>query len=68
MKLKDLSVQYVTDETGQKTGVILPIGQFELLIEDIEDLAVVAERRGEPTVSHVELVRQLKRDGDSLSD
>jgi len=55
--------QFVTDGTGKKTGVILPIGEYQELLEDLENLAVAAERRDEPTVSHGELVAELRRDG-----
>lgn len=58
-----LDLQYVTAPSGEKTAVILPIAQFEELLEDLEDLAAVAERRGEPTVSHRELLSELQRDG-----
>lgn len=63
LDIKQLGVQYVTDQTGAKTGVIMPIAEFEELMEDIEDLAAVAERREEPTVSHEDLLVELKRDG-----
>ena len=62
-KLKELSVQYITNELGEKTAVILSMEQFLELIEDIEDLATVAERRDEPAISHEELLAELKRDG-----
>ena len=62
-KLKELSVQYITNEMGEKTAVILSMEQFLELIEDIEDLATVAERRDEPAISHEELLAELKRDG-----
>jgi hypothetical protein len=60
---KSLNPQYVTDEAGEQTAVILPIGTFRELLEDIEDLAAIAERREEPTISHEEVVAQLRRDG-----
>jgi hypothetical protein len=63
LDIKQLQVQYVTDKTGEKTGVIMPIAEFEGLMEDIEDLAALAERREEPTVSHEDLLVELKRDG-----
>jgi hypothetical protein len=63
LDIKQLEVQYVTDQTGVKTGVLMPIAEFEELLEDIEDLAAVAERREEPTVSHEDLLVELKRDG-----
>ena len=48
-------IQYITNEAGKKTAVILPIEDFLELLEDIEDLATVAERREEPTMSHEDL-------------
>jgi len=33
------------------------------MVEDLHDLAAIAERREEPTISHQELVARLKRDG-----
>ena len=63
VELAELHLQYITDETGEKTSVIVPLAEFQELVEDIEDLATVAERREEPTISHEELVTVLKRDG-----
>ena len=58
-----LNPQYVTDAEGRRTGVLLSIDAFEELMDDLEDLAVVAERRDEPTVPHDEAVARLRRDG-----
>ena len=57
------TLQYLTDDHGERTAVVLPISNYEKLLEDLEDLAVVAERRGEPTIPHEEFVSELKRDG-----
>lgn len=56
-------VKYITDEGGERTAVVLPISDYEKLLEDLEDLAVVAERRDEATIPHEQLVSELKRDG-----
>jgi len=37
--------QYIVDAHGNKTAVILDIELYEQMLEDIHDLAVVAERR-----------------------
>ncbi len=55
--------QYVTDSEGNKTAVILPIEEYEELLEDLEDLAVAAERKNESTVSHEQLLTELREDG-----
>lgn len=57
------SVQYLTDEKGERTAVLLPIADYEALMEDLEDLAAIADRRNEPTIPHEEFVSELKRDG-----
>ena len=62
-EIEQLNLQYVTNEAGEKTAVILPLDQFQELIEDIEDLAAAAERCDEPTIRHEDLVAELKRDG-----
>ena len=59
--------EYVTDGMGHRKSVILPIGEYEQLLEDLEDLAAIAERRDEPAVSHETLLEELKADG-LLSD
>jgi hypothetical protein len=67
IELKQLRLQYLTDASGEKVAVQMPLEQFNELMEDVEDLAAVAERREEPTISHQQLVEELKRDG-LLSD
>jgi len=46
----------------RKTAVILPIEKYTELIEDLQDLAVIAERRDEPSISHAQVVAELKKD------
>lgn len=53
--------------TAKKTAVIFSIEKFEELLEDLSDLAVLAERREEPTIPFDEVVERLKHDG-SLQD
>ena len=57
------AIQYLTTQDGTKTAVVLSISEYEKLLEDLDDLAVVAERRDEPTLSHEEFKADLKRDG-----
>jgi PHD/YefM family antitoxin component YafN of YafNO toxin-antitoxin module len=54
--------QYVVDTNGKKMGVILSLKHYQQLMEDLHDLAVVAERREEKPVSLEEMKRRLKRD------
>ena len=51
--------QYVVDEKGNKIAVILPLTEYQHLKEDLHDLAMVAERRDEDTISLAELKNRL---------
>lgn len=55
--------QFVVDDKGKKTGVVLSLRRYQKLLEDLHDLAIVAERRSERPVSFGELKRRLKQDG-----
>jgi hypothetical protein len=55
--------QFVIDGKGKKTGVILPLKRYQKLMEDLHDLAVVAERRTEEALPLSEMKRRLKKDG-----
>jgi hypothetical protein len=57
-------VKYITDDRGERKAVVLPIADYEKLLEHLEDLAVVAERREERTIPHEQFVSELNRDGD----
>ncbi|WP_456474557.1 hypothetical protein [Candidatus Pyrohabitans sp.] len=61
--MKKFQEQYIVDGKGQKTAVVLPIEEYEELLEDLHDLAIIAERRDEPTITFEELKRRLKEDG-----
>jgi hypothetical protein len=56
-------LEFVRDERGRKTAVVIPIREYRELLEDLHDLAVLAERRDEPTIPWEEVKRQLKADG-----
>ena len=51
---------YVVDENGNRTAVMLPIEEYEQLLEDLQDLAVIAQRRDDPTVPLDVVVEQLE--------
>jgi PHD/YefM family antitoxin component YafN of YafNO toxin-antitoxin module len=55
--------QYITDATGKRVSIVLPLSEYEALMEDLEDLAAIADRRDEPSLPHDELLAGLKRDG-----
>ena len=44
-------------------GVILPLAEYEQMLEDLHDLAVVAERSKEKPVRMEQVKRRLKQHG-----
>lgn len=50
--------QYVVDDKGRKTGVLLSLKQCQKLLEDLDDLTVIAERKGEKPIP-LEEMKQL---------
>ncbi len=58
-----LKEQFVVDAKGKKTGVILSLDRYQKLIEDLHDLAIVAERRTEKSISLDEMKHRLKKHG-----
>lgn len=51
--------QYLIDDKGQKTAVLLPIKTYEQMLEDLHDLAIVAQRREETPINLDELLERL---------
>ena len=58
-----LHEQFIIDEHGNKTGVVLPVRDYESLLEDIHDLTIIAERKYEKTISLSALKAKLKKNG-----
>ncbi len=38
-------VHFITNESGEKISVVLPIDEYKKMIEDLHDLAVIAQRK-----------------------
>ncbi len=59
--MADHQEQFIVDGSGRTTGVLLPLRRYRKLMEDIHDLAIVAERRKEKPIPLAELKRRLKK-------
>jgi hypothetical protein len=55
--------KFVVDARGRRTAVILSSRQYERILEDLHDLAVVAERREEKAIDRAAMRKRLKKDG-----
>jgi hypothetical protein len=59
----DEGLEFIKDKRGRKKAVILPIRRYRELLEDLHDLAIIAERRDEPASSLEEVEERLRKDG-----
>ncbi len=59
----NLHPQYITDDTGEKVSVVIDMQEFENMLEDIEDLTAIADRKDEETTTHENFLQELKTDG-----
>lgn len=57
-----LHPQYITDEQGNRVSVVLPVAEYEELLEDVDALVAVAERKDEQTITHESLLAALAED------
>ncbi len=60
---KTVQEQYPVRGRGKNRAVIVPISEYLRMMEDLHDLAVVAERRNERTITLEEMKRRLKSRG-----
>jgi len=58
-----LHPQYIKGPDGKESFVVLTVAEYQELLEDLADLAAIAERREEPTLSLEELRTKLEQDG-----
>jgi len=56
-------VQFVVDERGKKTGVVIDLQKYRELWEDFYDAALARARRKEPRELLAAVQRRLRRNG-----
>jgi PHD/YefM family antitoxin component YafN of YafNO toxin-antitoxin module len=60
MRARESAAEYVV-KNGKLKAVILPIEEYEEIVEDLYDLAVIERRKNEPTIPLAEVERRLER-------
>lgn len=69
INLSELPLKYIHDERGEKTDVVINIGQFEKFLEEVEDIylslkALKALEEETEFISQEEVERMLGLDQD----
>ncbi|MGB9178977.1 MAG: hypothetical protein WCB68_06965 [Pyrinomonadaceae bacterium] len=57
-------VQFVTDADGNKTAVILPIEEYEEMLEDLHLGRVASESKDEPRRAFAEVLEEMRSAGE----
>ena len=58
------NVQFVTDAEGNKTAVILPIEEYEDMMDDLAMGRAARESKAEPRWPLEDVVKELRADGE----
>ena len=56
----NIHTKYITNDDWKKLSVVLSIEEFEEILEDYEDLAIVAQRKDDKLTSHEDFLEELK--------
>jgi len=57
--MKQDKIRYIVDDKAKRTEVVLFVEEYEEIMENFHDLAVIVERRDEPTWSFEDLKHKL---------
>jgi PHD/YefM family antitoxin component YafN of YafNO toxin-antitoxin module len=63
MKVKEPQPQYIVDQSGNKSFVVLKVHEYEQMLADLHDLALMAERRSEGAKPLSEFEKELLAEG-----
>ena len=59
--------QFITNADGEKISVILSLADYQELLDDLEDLAAIAERKDEVTIPfEIGIAHETTGLGDSI--
>ncbi len=60
------NVQYITDVEDHKTAVIVPIEDYEQMLEDLHFGKIVRESKDEPKRDFNEFLEEMRQDGEII--
>ena len=58
------NIQYITDAAGQKMAVILPIEDYEEMLEDLHFGEVARESKDEPKRDFTKVLEEMRESGE----
>ena len=72
-KITSMKTQYITDTKGRKVSVILPLKEYNKMIEELEELADIraydeAKALGEESIPYEVAIKEIEAKRHDLSD
>ena len=58
--VEKVTKRFIVNERGHKTDVLLTLKEYRSLLEDLHDLAIIAERKGESSQSFEVVKKKLE--------
>ncbi len=58
------NIQYVTDATGNRIAVIIPLDEYENLLEDLDVIAAAYEAKDESSRPFNDVVAEMRAAGE----
>lgn len=55
--------QFLIDDKGKKTAVVIPMKEYEAMLEDLHDLKAAAMRKKDKTVTISDMKTRMKKHG-----
>ena len=53
-------IKYISNSNGDKTDVLMPYNDYLDLLEELEDLKTIIERKDEEVIEHQDVVNMLQ--------
>jgi len=54
-----MKTQFLTNAKGKVVSAVIPIKEYEEMLEDLEDLAAIVERRNDETIPWKQVKKEL---------
>jgi hypothetical protein len=58
------NVQYITDAQGERTAIILPLDEYQELLEDMHVIRVAEETKNDPSRPLTDVLEEMRRAGE----
>ncbi len=53
-------IKYISNSNGEKTDVLMPYSDYLDLLEELDDLKTIIERKDEELIQHKDVLNMLK--------